>query len=57
MIELECRTCHKVWTQTCEDCAEWSAAKHTELTGHPQIRTRSISSRIESSIIRNEVRK
>lgn len=43
MIELECRTCHKLWTQTCEACAEWSAGQHTERTGHAEITTRKAS--------------
>ncbi|QXG07465.1 hypothetical protein RitSun_96 [Mycobacterium phage RitSun] len=37
MIQVHCRECNRVWDQSCTDCAEWKADRHSINTGHTDI--------------------
>ncbi|AEL20073.1 hypothetical protein GUMBIE_84 [Mycobacterium phage GUmbie] len=38
MIQVHCRECNRVWDQSCMDCAQWKADRHSINTGHTDIR-------------------
>ncbi|AHI61375.1 hypothetical protein BJD73_gp76 [Mycobacterium phage Brocalys] len=37
MIQVHCKECNRVWDQSCEDCAQWKADRHSINTGHTDI--------------------
>ncbi|AGK87919.1 hypothetical protein SEA_GERALT_79 [Mycobacterium phage Geralt] len=37
MIQVHCRECNRVWDQSCMDCAQWKADRHSINTGHTDI--------------------